>query len=616
MDLAALATGVLHHPDPAPPAVALAADELARYLGRMVGAMPRRMGHAAPGGAWLCLAPAGVPPPARALGAPVDAELAVTPADGTLVLTGDGPRALLSAVYALLEAAGCRWSPWGATEEDVPDRGRARLALPTIRRRPAFARRAYAADLATWHYAMPERLAERLPADLAFVDWMAKSGGTGLLFIRHANDTQWVLPELVPALRSRGLEVEGGGHALVELLPRELFASHPEFFPARADGTRTDWGNVCGASDAALAVVAERARAARDALPGTSDLHLWGLDLWDGGWCRCAACAAATPSEQLLRVCNHVADALGGAGVHHLAYHDTLRVPRGVRPGPTVRAEFAPRERCYAHALDDAGCARNAPYREALAQHVELFDGRVDVFEYYGDAILFGGTAVPLVEVIARDLEHYRRSGVRGVSCLVFGTYSLWAYGVNVEAFARGALEPARAREARETSCTRRFGAAADPMRGYLESLERLMSTVVTYGDVQLPPRRPAAAAAVHASLGAALERGDGLRGLLAQAIARSGGADVRRRVVAEERLLDYTLATLGGVRDWLGARLGRGAAPDDLERAIETIRAAITHVVATEREFAGTWGAYDLEITQAFFAAALRDPPDDAEPF
>src|SRR5262249_55479203 len=79
MDLASLAAGVLHRPDPAPPAVTLAADELTRYLGRMVGATPRAAGHPAPGGAWLCLAPPGVPPPARALGAPPDAELAVTP---------------------------------------------------------------------------------------------------------------------------------------------------------------------------------------------------------------------------------------------------------------------------------------------------------------------------------------------------------------------------------------------------------------------------------------------------------------------------------------------------------------------------------------------------------
>src|SRR5439155_216693 len=84
-------------------------------------------------------------------------------------------------------------------------------------------------------------------------------------FIRHANDTQWVIPELVPELRRRGLDVEGGGHVLVELLPRSLFATHPEYFPLAPDGRRSDLGNVCTASAEALAVVRERAVAARAA---------------------------------------------------------------------------------------------------------------------------------------------------------------------------------------------------------------------------------------------------------------------------------------------------------------------------------------------------------------
>src|SRR5207247_1941398 len=131
---------------------------------------------------------------------------------------------------------------------------------------------------------------------------------------------------------------------------------------------------------------------------------------------------AGAGARQALATCNAVADTLGPGGrVFHLAYHDTLEPPRAVRPDPRVWAEFAPRERCYAHALDDPACATNAAYRRALDAHLELFAGRVHVFEYYGDAILFGGCAVPLAEVVERDLDYYARAGVRGVSCLVFG---------------------------------------------------------------------------------------------------------------------------------------------------------------------------------------------------
>jgi hypothetical protein len=519
-----------------------------------------------------------------------------------VTITAASPRALLTAAYALLEAAGCRWSPLGAAEEHVPGADAARPLAGPIVTRPAFARRAFASDLATWHYTMPDRLAERLPADRAFVDWMAKSGATGLLFIRHANDTEWVVPALVPELCRRGLDVEAGGHALVELLPRGLLGEHPEYFPLGTDGRRSDFGNLCPSSPGALAVVGERARAARAALLA-ADLHLWPLDLVGGGWCRCAACAALTPSDQALSVSNHVAEGSEGR-IFHLAYHDTLRPPRTVRPHPSVWAEFAPRERCYAHALDEPTCTTNAGYRRALEEHLELFGGRVHVFEYYGDAILFGGCAVPLGGVVGRDLAYYRRAGVGGVSCLVFGRYSLWAYGPNVEAFAAATMD----RDGAATIAahvTRRWGPRAGAMARYLADLERLMARVVTYGDVQLPPRDPARAAAVHEVLGGVLAEAPRVRRLLDTASA--GAADPR--LTAEARLLDYTLAVVAAVHAWLGARLAPAPDAAAAERAIVALHDAIAHVDAAGRDVAGTWGGYDLPLVHAFFAAALRAP-------
>src|SRR5213079_1375958 len=91
--------------------------------------------------------------------------------------------------------------------------------------------------------------------------------------------------------------------------------------------------------------------------------------------------------------------------------------------------------------------------------------------------------------------NYYARAGVRGVSCLVFGQYSLWAYGVNLEAFARGAVFPTAAAGARGAHAAR-FGRAAEPVVRYLAALERVMAEVVTYGDVLLPPAEAARAAA------------------------------------------------------------------------------------------------------------------------
>jgi len=591
MDLGRLAAGVLYRAERETAPAAFAAAELRRYLARIFGAAPveRRVAVSAPVFLSLGSPDAVLSAAMRLHGA--GAEWAIVPDTGGLTITAWKPRGLLAAVYALLEAVGCEWSPDG--RERLPAARPA--AVPAIEGRYAFARRAWASDLGTWHYGVPARLAERLPSDVAFIDWMAKRGATGLLFIRAANDTQWSVPELVPELERRGLTLELGGHVLTELLPRALFAEHPEYFPM-IDGARSDFGNVCPSSGA-LAVVAEAARAA---FAGATDVHLWGLDAMGGGWCGCDRCRALTPSDQALLVCNAVADALGGdVRVFHLAYHDTLEAPAAVRPLPSVVSEFAPRERCYAHALDDAGCDTNRRYRAAFEEHLDLFAGRVHAFEYYGDAILFGGCAVPLVDVCAADLAYYRRAGACGVSCLTFGRYSLLALGTNLEAFARGALRPGDARTARAAHCARRFGPGADPMRRYVAALEAAMARVVTYGDIKVPPAREA----VRVALGHVLDAVPELRSLLQDAVT-AGAPDAE--LAAERALLEYTVATLAALRGWLDAVVAQPGGAD-AEHAVTALTEAVELLRTVPIELKGTWGAYDLEIANAFYAATLR---------
>ena len=189
-----------------------------------------------------------------------------------------------------------------------------------------------------------------------------------------------------------------------------------------------------------------------------------------------------------------------------------------------------------------------------------------------------------------RDLDYYARAGVRGVSCRVFGQYSLWAYGVNVEAFARGAVFPTAAAGARGAHAAR-FGRPAEPMVRYLAALERVMAEVVTYGDVLLPPAEAERAAAVRAALAAACRQAPELRRLLAAAPAARA---------AEQHLLEYTFAVLEALERWLAA-----PGPEARDAALAALAAAVRHVRAADPALAGTWGLHDLEITHRFFAGA-----------
>jgi hypothetical protein len=185
-----------------------------------------------------------------------------------------------------------------------------------------------------------------------------------------------------------------------------------------------------------------------------------------------------------------------GTEVAFVLYHDTLSgLPEGPitkdgRPfaSPQVIGLYAPRERCYAHAIDDPNCPRNRYYWNALQKAIKVLQGRVDVFEYYGDTILWHYFNIAIPHVIAGDLRAYRRAGIRELQTLVFGTSSLWVHGLNLATVAwlsSGAESSVDA--VIERYALERFGAAIqDRMVAYYRELEEVQASYLsfcTYSD-------------------------------------------------------------------------------------------------------------------------------------
>jgi hypothetical protein len=233
--------------------------------------------------------------------------------------------------------------------------------------------------------------------------------------------------QAVALARERGMTIEHGGHLLPELLSGRALRDLSE----------------------GRAPVGEARSALEDHLlahPETDVLHMWGADVpagVDGG---------RGASEAALRTANMVAglaeEVRPGTQVAYLAYHDTVEVPQGVRPRRNVCLLFAPRERCYQHALADPSCRRNARYRELLLAHVEHFRAAgaapPRVFEYWFDAILFNRGIPDLVETMASDLAFYREAGVHTVQLLMTGHRRPPARHPNPAAFPRLAWAPSR----------------------------------------------------------------------------------------------------------------------------------------------------------------------------
>jgi hypothetical protein len=535
---------------------------------------------------------------------------------GALLLAGSTDSALLHGVYDLLEGLGARF-PLGAAPS-FPRCAGAGLDLVEARTSvSAFGRRAFASDLMTWHYENADRLATHLAHDRRFIPWMGARGLNAFSYIRHRVDRRLKIEELISLHRGRGIASEYGGHVLQLLLPRESFARDPELFPVNSQGERDRNGNLCASNAKALAIVCDRAIGYLRESPECALLHIWGADVAKGAWCRCGECSQISPQRQYMRVVNAVADAvaaemLQGPPVAYLAYHDTIEPDPLLRPRPNVSFEWAPRERCYSHAIDDEVCEVNPRYLESLKRYLELFDGRGHVFEYYADAILFGGLACVTPAVIASDLRAYIKLGVTSISCLTFGEHSVLAYPVNLEAFARGThspnFEPDRVLA---DSVTATHPQCASEMVEIYRAISRASALILDGGGEMMRPRlqptpsrrRILELEQAHSSITRALAAADTLLAKTKDTLAAS-----------QRDVWHYSREAIGGIIEYVTAARENGVDRQDrARRAVDKIGASLVTLRAAGPAAGNTWASWDLEWISDLWLDALRRRFDDA---
>jgi hypothetical protein len=368
---------------------------------------------------------------------------------GSALVHGDNSRGALNGVYWLLEQLGFAWPDPFTPATLLPlsagarrgGRGVRSIAAGEYRETPAFSRRTLILGQDALHDDWP-----------AWIEWASRNRYNDVFFHDtppsvwdrggkqrpttadelDADRKGWMFerwdadgPRIAAEARKRGLTLQFGGHHLPTLLPRDEFERHPDWFPLR-NGARNPKYNVCTATPELREYLARRTEDFLTRFPGADVYHMWADDIRGGGWCECATCGAMSPSDQALLATNLVAEAvaraLPSAKVAHLAYHDTLEPPT-IEPHENVTALFAPRERCYAHAIDDSACERNVPdYWEPFMRFARLFPaGRMQVFEYYSDAILFKGLAPTHLWTLPGDARAYQSAGVWNIGNLMVG---------------------------------------------------------------------------------------------------------------------------------------------------------------------------------------------------
>ena len=164
------------------------------------------------------------------------------------------------------------------------------------------------------------------------------------------------IDQLTPLYKSHGIGVEYGGHVVQILMPRGLFESHPEYFPM----ARTARGSRAEIFASRIPMRCDRMRERDDLRARVSrepDAAHLGCRLRTAHGASVPECKKLSPQLQYMKMVNTIAAA------QQMRQRDSDRISRlsryhGARSqaaaAPNVWFEWAPRERCYIHAIDDA----------------------------------------------------------------------------------------------------------------------------------------------------------------------------------------------------------------------------------------------------------------------
>ena len=418
-----------------------------------------------------------------------------------LELEGASPRAVLYAVYTLLEEyLGCGWLKPG--EDVVPRLATIRLPPLDLVQAPAFPQRMLI------HFPVSERIFDQ-------IDWAAKQKlSTCFVALNHDLhlwEEEKYRQRVIPEIQRRGLDVQGFGHALFTWLPpARYFATHPEYFAVN-NGVRSPQFSLCVSNPAVAREIARNISCFVKTNPEFRTITLWHND--NDAWCECPECrkwfasgerhrsfwntafarhlpqrdpqvmleADTITGAQLSlvnRVAEHLARSQPQLTLEFLAYGRATPPATTVQPRSNVRVGFALFDRFIKP--DDALCPLSSrkAFNHDTRRYLEGWrrqTANLYVYEYYGLLHDFS----PLWDVMQRDFSMFRKLGLRGLSSEICRWNELQLYS-----YAKLLWRPDLSiDEMLRTYCERAYGPAAERLFAFWQTL-RLAQLQWNFGQV------------------------------------------------------------------------------------------------------------------------------------
>ncbi|MFC1806247.1 DUF4838 domain-containing protein [Planctomycetota bacterium] len=441
----------------------------------------------------------------------------------SIAVAGGGRVGTLYAAYDLLHRLGCRWFAPGEVHEEIPRIDLGQFPVLNVVGKPSFVTRGF--------HAWQDR------GDEDFLLWMARNR-MNYWCVEQSNH---------PFVRKLGIQMSCGGHTAQgkflnphraypydhaklegdEKKPKDpyplseqckgdankdgklsYFEAHPEWYALvkgkRIPGFTSEFGtNYCSSNaDATTEFMKNYIQSLVDGPYRDADVvRFWTLD--GGKWCQCDACKAlGIPTDRNLllvhRLDQEIKKARAAGRIHRpiiirfLAYHDVLQPP--TRPLPkgfdyaTCSATFFPIVRSYVRNFDDPASTRNSHYRKQLygwaLDPKRHYRGQLCIGEYYN---VSGYKCLPIVfmHTMANDIPYYHKVSARHFHYMHVVTKNLGNKALTNYQMARQLWDVGTDCEALWADYfARRYGPAADTMRRFYESLEKMLSNVseIKYG--------------------------------------------------------------------------------------------------------------------------------------
>lgn len=432
-----------------------AAEELQTYFERMTGAqLPIVADGDARKATEIVLGSATVPDsstPTKDVVIPGTDGYSLQTVGQRLRIAGNGPRGTLYGVYALLEEKlGVRW--FTPDCERVPRLDR--VALPELN------------EIQTPPLEYREVFWSEFIHDADFAARHRLNGNSYRLEEKHGGRFVVYFPFV---------------HSFDMLVPPDLFASHPEYFPLIDGQRKGGYVQRCLSHPDVLRIATERVQQWIKEHPEASIISVSQNDTFNN--CQCPECKAVddaegSPAATLLRFVNAIAEAVEQdhpqVRIDTLAYQYTRKPPKTIRPHKNVIIRLCSIECCFAHPLDRCTSDRNQPFVE----DIKAWQPVAPLLYVWDYTTNFGNYQQPFpnFEVLQANVQFFVNHGVKGL--FEQGNYSSGGHGemepLRAYLLAKLLWDPnADVKRHTEEFLTAYYGKAAEPMREYIALVHR-----------------------------------------------------------------------------------------------------------------------------------------------